>query len=153
MPIPYRKILLPLDGSEIATQALPHAQMLAVQSGAELVLLQVIPPQDDLPHFRQDFTITQPGLERQQAMVDEASQWLQQHADALALHKILVKVVLDIGDPAEKILDCAVEEAVDLIVISTHGRTGLARWAYGSVASKVMGAAPCSVLLVRAHLS
>jgi nucleotide-binding universal stress UspA family protein len=152
MSIPYRRILLPLDGSEIAKQALPYAQEQAAQSGAELMLLQVVPPQEDTPKFTQNLQISQPGLERQQYLVDHASRWLQQVADNLALHKIRAKVMLDIGDPAEKILDCAAQQGVDLIVISTHGRSGVARWAYGSVAGKVIGAAPCPVLLVRAQL-
>jgi nucleotide-binding universal stress UspA family protein len=116
------------------------------------VLLQVVPPQDDIPQFTQNLQISQPGLERQQYMVDHASRWLQQIADNLALHKIRAKVMLDIGDPAEKILDCAAQQAIDLIVISTHGRSGVERWASGSVACKVTGTAPCPVLLVRAQL-
>jgi nucleotide-binding universal stress UspA family protein len=152
MTIPYRRILLPLDGSEIAAQALPHAQELAAQAGAELVLLQVIPEQGDELSFTTDMQVIRPGVARRQYMVDHAGRQLQRLADDLVLHKIPTRVMLDVGDPATKILDYAANHEIDLIVMSTHGRTGLARWAYGSVAGKVIGAAPCPVLLVRAEI-
>jgi nucleotide-binding universal stress UspA family protein len=152
MSIPYRKILLPLDGSAIAAQALPHAQELASQAGAELVLLQVIPEPNDALGITPEFQITQPGIVREQAQLDHAGRQLQRLADDLALHKIPARVMLDVGEPATKILDYASAHDIDLIVMSTHGRTGLARWTYGSVASKVISAAPCPVLLVRATL-
>ena len=56
---------------------------------------------------------------------------------------------IDTGDPASRIIDYAADNAVDLIVMSTHGRTGLARWTHGSVANKVIQAAPCAVFTVR----
>jgi nucleotide-binding universal stress UspA family protein len=152
MSIPYRKILLPLDGSAIAAQALPHAQEMAAQSGAELVLLQVIPEPTKTLDITPDFQVSQPAIAQQQAQLDHAGRWLQRLADDLVLHKIPTQVTLDVGEPAAKILDYAAKHDIDLIVMSTHGRTGLARWAYGSVAGKVVGAAPCPVLLVRAAL-
>lgn len=153
MSLPYRRILLPLDGSETAAQALPHAQELAAQSGAELVLFQVIREQGDEMMFTPELQIRQPGVIQQEVLTEHASHVLQRLADSLALHKIPAKVILDTGDPAEKIVDYAANHAIDLIVMSTHGRTGLARWAYGSVAGKVLSAAPCPVLLVRPELT
>lgn len=153
MSIPYRKILLPLDGSEIAAQALPHAQELAAYSGAELILFQVIREQSDALGLTPEFRVLQPGVVQQQAQLEHAGRWLQALADDLALHKISAKVILDVGEPAEKILNYVANHDIDLIVMSTHGRTGLARWAYGSVAGKVISAAPCPVLLVRSVLN
>jgi nucleotide-binding universal stress UspA family protein len=152
MSIPYRNILLPLDGSEIAAQALPHALEMATQSGAKLVLFQVIPAQGDELSMTTEMQVTQPGLERQQTMVDQAGDTLQRLADDLTLHKIPATVMLDVGAPAAQILDYAANHEIDLIVMSSHGRTGLARWTYGSVAGKVLSTAPCPVLLVRAEI-
>lgn len=132
---------------------MPHAQALAAQSGAELVLFQVIPELGNELMFTPEFRIKQPGVAQQEALTEQASHVLQRLADNLALHKISAKVILDIGEPAEKIVDYAANHEIDLIVMSTHGRTGVARWAYGSIASKVLEGAPCPVLLVRPELS
>jgi nucleotide-binding universal stress UspA family protein len=153
MSLPYQKILLPLDGSETAAQALPHARELAAQSGAELVLFQVIPEAGDELVFTPEFRINQPGMAQQEVVTQHASTVLQRLADDLTRQKIATRVILDTGEPAAKIVDYATNHGIDLIVMSTHGRTGLARWAYGSVASKVLGAAPCPVLLVRPKLA
>jgi nucleotide-binding universal stress UspA family protein len=60
--------------------------------------------------------------------------------------------VVDLGEPGSKIVDYAAQNGIDLIVMCTHGRTGMRRWAYGSVASKVLAAATCPVVLVRSQL-
>jgi nucleotide-binding universal stress UspA family protein len=57
---------------------------------------------------------------------------------------------LDVGPAAEKIVDYANAHEIDLIVVNTHGRTGIRRWVLGSVAAKIVEAAPCPVLLIRA---
>jgi nucleotide-binding universal stress UspA family protein len=152
MSLPYQRILLPLDGSETAAQALPHARELAAQSGAELVLFQVIPEGGDELVFTAEFQIRQPGVSQQEVLTEHVGTLLQRLADDLARQKIPATVILDNGEPAEKIVDYATNHEIDLIVMSTHGRTGLARWTYGSVAGKVLSAAPCPVLLVRPEL-
>jgi nucleotide-binding universal stress UspA family protein len=68
----------------------------------------------------------------------------------LRFHHIAVKPIVQVGQAADEIVDYAQAHPIDLIVMSTHGRTGVQRWLMGSVASKVMAAAPCPVLLVRA---
>jgi nucleotide-binding universal stress UspA family protein len=151
MAVPYQAILVPLDGSALSEQALPHAAALAQQSHAELTLLLAVLPISDA-----DITGDRAPLERsdpdqeQRIMIAEATTMLQELSINLRLQHIAVKTVVEVGRAADRIIDYAKTHAIDLIVMSTHGRTGLQRWLLGSVASKVMEAAPCPVLLVRA---
>jgi nucleotide-binding universal stress UspA family protein len=153
MSIPYRKILAPLDGSALAEAALPHATAIARQSQAELTLLQVVPPvlnEQFLPEG--GIPPSWAALDEQQRRVVEATR----HAlEALAINvrfqHVAVTPVVQVGDPAERIVDYAIAHDIDLIVMCTHGRTGVQRWLLGSVANKVMSAAPCPVLVVRAQ--
>jgi len=148
----YKKIMVTLDGSTFAAQALPHAEALAALHQAELILLEVVPdassPAQVLGETRNIMHID----ERQEHFIDEATQKLEDLAEELHLRQIKATPVIKIGHPAATIIDYAKEAGVDVIVMSTHGRTGLARWVYGSVADKVLKAAPCPVLLVRAKL-
>jgi nucleotide-binding universal stress UspA family protein len=152
MAVPYQTIMVPLDGSALSEQALPHAAALARQSHAELTLLRVAPPVseegiagDVLPPDWSDLN------EQQHTMVTEATNTLQELSINLKFQHIAVKTVVAVGQAADRIVDYAQAHDIDLIVMSTHGRTGVQRWLMGSVASKVMAAAPCPVLLVRAR--
>ncbi|MEZ4638219.1 MAG: universal stress protein [Caldilineaceae bacterium] len=73
-------------------------------------------------------------------------------ADDLRLQHFRVKTAVTIGPPASRIIDYAQENGVDLIVMSTHGRTGIARWVYGSVADKGAITATCPVYLVQSSI-
>lgn len=151
MTIPYKKILVTLDGSALAEAALPHAQALAQQSGAELIVLRVVPHITDelvaVDMLPLEFT----SLEvQQQKMIDEATLALKNITATLTAQNIPTQPVVVVGHTAEKIVDYAIAHAVDLIVMSTHGRTGVQRWLLGSVAGKVSAASPCPLLLVRA---
>lgn len=150
MTVPYQKILVTLDGSELAKQALPHAQLLAQQTGATLILLQLVPHIDELAAATHGMELALEAIDRrQQSLVDEANWALQRIVDDLKLHHIEAKAVVDVGDPATRITTYAEANHIDLIVMSTHGRTGVQRWVMGSVANKVMAVAHCPVLLVR----
>lgn len=152
MAIPYRKILVPLDGSAVADQALPHAQHLAVQSSAELTLFEVVPDLNPELKLKSDVHLELSGDEAQQGLVNKSAEALEVLADNLRFHQIDVEAVIEIGEPASKIVEYAGNHDTDLIVMCTHGRTGLQRLAYGSIASKVLATAPCPVLLVRSQL-
>jgi nucleotide-binding universal stress UspA family protein len=165
MSIPYKKILVPLDGSELAVQALPHAEAIARGSGAELILVQIVETTAGLVMAPAGMASSGPSAgvgvgrvgigvmvgndEKHRRAMDEAEAYLERLAASLKHRKNDVEVDINIGDPAIYIVDYAATQAVDLIVMSTHGRTGLGRWAYGSVTNKVLQAAPCAVLVVR----
>lgn len=148
MSVEYKKIMVTLDGSTLAAQALPHALALVELHQAELILFRVVQE----AHFVEEF-VTEGKIQvdqRQEHWLNEATTALGELTAELKLHQLKVTPVVEVGLPAETIIDYARQHEVSLIVMSTHGRTGLARWVYGSVADKVLRGAPCPVLLVRA---
>ena len=149
MAATYRKILVPLDGSELAAEALAPARVLAEQYGAELILFRAVSNVQQNIEFTVERKIKDWGGQHQARLVDEAGAALDILSEDLKIHGIEAHGVMGVGDPAEKIVDYVVDNSVDLVVMSTHGRTGLARWTYGSVARKVLDAVPCSIFLVR----
>lgn len=145
----YRKILVPLDGSGFAEVALPHAVAICQRTGASLILLRVVPPLSSLLP-RNYLTIPQLSVLQEQARA-EAEAYLRSRAGELRGEGCTVKAIVKEGSAvAQEIVDTAVAEGVDLIVMSTHGRSGVTRWVYGSVAAHVLAAAPVPVLLIRA---
>jgi nucleotide-binding universal stress UspA family protein len=125
-----RRILLPIDAGDLSFAAVGPAIELAVLFGAEMLLVHVI--DEDLAG-----ELPMPDLERAQELVTAAG-----------LH---AEVVLERGDAATRLLAVSAERQADLIVVATHGRSGLQRWVLGSVAERIMRAAPVPLLLVRAR--
>lgn len=154
----YRRILLPLDGSTFAERAWPHALAIAKAAGSELHLLTVVPLLDNpqmavvdlypMYVYRSYLMDQQEEMRRLQADVHAYLQGLCQRSQAAG---VAAEAVVRFGQPAEEILSYAHQAGCDLIVMSTHGRSGLGRWVYGSVADKVLRGADIPVLLVRAH--
>jgi nucleotide-binding universal stress UspA family protein len=134
--IRVRKILYPTDFSPYSNQAYFHAVALAESHGASLTILYVYPGGFGAPEMAGD------GEDR--------SYWLKQLEQIRPVNEaIRTNHILLEGDPAAEIVDYAREASMDLIVMGTHGRTGLERLLMGSVAEKVMREAPCSVLVVK----
>jgi nucleotide-binding universal stress UspA family protein len=161
MTVSYQRILVPLDGSELAARALAHAETIATLAGARLILLQVIP---SAAMMVSETAIATPGLGLptvdpfvsasqyeavEETLANEAKTFLEEAASPLRAHSLQVETVTLKGSPADSILVYASENQIDLIAMSTHGRSGLARLVYGSVAEKVLRHATCPVLLVR----
>ena len=138
----YEKILVPLDGSELAEVALPYAEELAGKLGSEVTLLYVGRSTDDPhAHMRQFYL---------QRMVEVIKRSAQESLEKPAAKEIKVKSEVLVGNPAEQIVDYADKENIGLIVMATHGRTGIRRWTLGSVADKVVRATKRPVVLIRA---
>jgi nucleotide-binding universal stress UspA family protein len=136
------KLMVTLDGSELSELAIPLSRGLARATGAEVVL------------FRAAVAQVVPGLDpsyMQVQVVAEAQQYLEAWEDRLRSAGFNVTSVVSYGPAAEQIVDMAEFLGVDLIVMCTHGRSGLGRWVYGSVADKVLRASSVPVLLVRAR--
>lgn len=161
MTVPYQRILVPLDGSERAAAALPHAETLAKLAGAELILIQVIPSAAMLVS---ETAVASPGMglptvdpflsanqyeSVEAALEQDARATLDAAAAPLEKQGIAVQKIILQGAPADAILSYAKDNQVDLIVMSTHGRTGLARIVFGSVAESVIRHSASPVLLVR----
>ncbi len=141
----YKKILVPLDGSEFAEAALLHVRALAECTGAEIILLRVV-TQPIHAYIAPD-----PLLYKsiQTDSVAECVAYLQRVASDLEVEGFHVTVETGTGPVAETILEFAQEVHADLIAMSTHGRSGLARWFIGSIADKVVRATTLPLLLAR----
>ena len=138
----YERILVPLDGSELAQIALPYAEKLAGVLGSQLILIYVSESVDDQYHHMHQFYLQQ--------MVEAAKQNAERYLDKQEGRTIKVDSVILIGAPAEEIVKYAGQEDIGLIVMSTHGRSGIKRWAMGSVVDKVLRATKQPLALVRA---
>ena len=174
------KILVPIDSSEHSTLALQWGSSLAQKYGAQLLLLHVIPKAVEevpthgsraylhvyppvegttLPYFSYEEELRQVLDARSRSsppetvLIDYVEKTETELADLIRSHltdpgSATVKVT--VGKPAEEILQVARDEAVDLIVMGTHGRTGLRHVLLGSIAETVVRTAPCPVFTVKA---
>lgn len=137
----YQKILLPLDGSVLAAEALPYAIAQAQHFGAKVILLKVIPP------------LLEARSPQMEALVAaEVEQELTPAAEAVRAAGVAVEIVSIEGGGigcAPHIVRYADQNAIDLIVMSTRGHGGFNRWVLGSTADGVVRKAPVPVLLVR----
>ena len=146
-----KKILVPLDGSKLAEKALPYAVSLAEKYEATLVLVWVLQPYP--PPVAVDYGGVTTPIAIDSIMTqaeDEASAYLAQLQEQYRQQNIPTRTVILKGySVAEAIIDLARQERVDVIVKTTHGRSGLSRWLFGNVATKVLQKAPCPVFMVR----
>jgi len=140
----YKKILVPLDGSELAEKALDHAEKLAEAFDAEVILLQGVPsmPIYGAPELVVPFVVDEKQKEA-------AEKYLTHLAEELKKSGLMVATEVKIGmQVAAEITDFAKQRRVDLIVMCTHGRSGITRWVLGSVAHKVLIRAETPIFLV-----
>jgi nucleotide-binding universal stress UspA family protein len=127
----WKKILVPLDGSDLAELALPYAKELAAAFSAEVVLVYVDEPADS--QYRH----------MHQLYIEEVAEQMSK-----AVKKVSPVVLY--GKPAEEIVSYVERNDIDLVIMTSHGRTGITAWATGSVASKVLAATQVPLLLIRA---
>jgi len=140
-----QRFLVPLDFSEYATQALDYAINLGSKLGARLTLLHVI---QSLPLGGVDMGVTLPYtyIQDLEAEIMESMNGYLERVTAAGLEGEIAVVH---GVPFHEIIEMARAQQVDLIVMGTHGRTGLQHVLLGSVAEKVVRLAPCPVLVAR----
>jgi nucleotide-binding universal stress UspA family protein len=134
-----RTILVPVDGSPLAERALPYAHVFARAAGARLLLVRAIPIQ------RQ----ADPGDAEARATRQSAEAYRRELASQQPDAEQVVTVVA-LGEAADALVDEIGVRQPDLVVMSTHGRSGIGRWVYGSVADAVLRQADAPVLLVPA---
>lgn len=145
----YQEIILPLDGSLLAEKAIPYAVELAKKFGSRITLLSVIEPVVVYSQPGVVGPVVNVAVEMDQEIV-AMRDYLTKIEESLQAEGISTRKVIKQGDAATQICDYAKEVSADLIVMSTHGRSGLKRWVYGSVADKVLRGADIPVLLIRA---
>ncbi len=145
-----RTILVPLDGSPLAEKVLPLAKKVALAKGASLLLLRVIPPA--AVHERElYFADATTKARSEQATSNLAQHYLERLQLRLRHEGVPTSIKVLLGSSAQTILEVAAGESIDLITICTHGRSGVNRWVYGSVAGQVLHGARCPLLLVRGY--
>jgi nucleotide-binding universal stress UspA family protein len=140
------KVLVPIDFSDYSKSALKYAVNFVGHFKAELTLIYVVEPVIYPPDFSMgQIAIPSVDLEMDKRAVDELNKLAQQEIPA----EIKVKSVVKTGKPFLEIIETAQEEDVDLIIIATHGHTGVEHILFGSTAEKVVRKAPCPVLTLR----
>jgi nucleotide-binding universal stress UspA family protein len=142
----FNRIVLPLDGSEIAQCAMPYALALADAARAPLTLLQVVPRGSAALESALRYDAAEEA-----AALDRCGEALDAMAESLRTASRIVDVHVTVGDPAEEIIRYADRSGGDLIAMATHGKGGALRWAFGSVARKVLTGASVPTLIVRAQ--
>jgi len=151
-PIQFKRVMVPLDGSPLAAQALPLAADLAERARAELLLMQAI--EVSIEAYPSIAPLGRPDLMPSEILLqlrERAGEQLEQQAIMLRDRSLAATTRVVNGHAAESIIDQAEQQSADLIVMATHGYSGLKRWAIGSVTDKVLHAATTPLLLVRAN--
>jgi nucleotide-binding universal stress UspA family protein len=143
----YKKILVPLDGSKTAEAVLPHARSLAYAEGAEIILLNIA------ANPAMEFAFTDPAIAASAVAEEEqeSKKYMAKVENELKSAGFKVSVMLREGGAAEGILQAAEAVGADVIAMSTHGRSGPARWLLGSVADRVVRHSRFPLMLIRAN--
>jgi nucleotide-binding universal stress UspA family protein len=139
---PQRTLLVPLDGSVLAEKVLPHVEVLAKQPGAppvDVVLLRVAETPTTSGHYFRNIPESREDIE----------QYLAKIAARLKNSNLRVQSKVSSGDPAEQIVSYGRANPFSITIMSTHGHSGMSRWFYGSVATKVLEHASNPIFLVR----
>jgi nucleotide-binding universal stress UspA family protein len=141
----YKKILVPLDGSDLAKKGLDEAEKLAKIFDSEIFLFQVVP---FMPIYGSPELVTPLIVDEKQK--EAAEKYLLNITEELRKKGFKVSSMVRTGQQvAVEIIDFAKESGVDLIVMCTHGRSGITRWVLGSVALKILTRAETPILLLR----
>ena len=129
----FKRILVPLDGSEAAESVLPVVAAEANSHGAAVLLIRVIAP------FRSSLMLV-PGLLEQadEQIAKIVETYMKEVADRLRSEGLEVETKIDHGPPAQRILELAESEECDLVVIASRGETRALQWRFGSVANKIV---------------
>ena len=142
----FQRILVPLDGSKRAERVLPIAARIAHTTGGSIVLVQVVNiPMGYTPAQTQSVAFEQEVLQ----ITSEARKYLADVSSSDVLTGIPTEIEVSFGVPASTILDMVPTQNVDIIIICSHGSTGMRHWVLGSVAQKIARHSPVPVLILR----
>ena len=150
---PKRTLLVPLDGSKFAEVVLPHVQQLAKQRGAELVNIVLIRIYEK-PFVTADYPESD-WAKHVERMVNyfkqEAASYLAEVQKSLSVAGLNVRAEVIMGKPADEIIKYAHNNHPNLVVMATHGSSGLSLWEYGNIADKVLRGVSSPIFMVRPH--
>ncbi len=141
------RVLVPLDGSQLAEKALPVARQV-VQAGGEMILLTVSHDAVPLINLDPDAPAASEDAVYVQSAVPRAQEYLEHMSKNLRLNGYQVSIEVVGGEPADAIIYVAEQRRVDMIIMSTHGRSGLSRVLFGSITLRVLEIASMPVLVV-----
>ena len=136
----FKKILVPLDGSKLAEKILPRVERLVRDSQGEVHLLRVVVSYQIDPREEK---------KERDRLMQEAWDYLEKIVSRLRKKRVKAFAVVAYGKDAVQICDFARKNRFDLIAMATHGRSGISRWALGSVADKVLSCSAVPVMLIR----
>jgi nucleotide-binding universal stress UspA family protein len=145
----YHKILVPLDGSKRAERILPHVESLATTYGARIILLrvvQIVVVGDGYKNIQYE-----ESMAANRRTFKKAEVYLDEVAGRFKKNGLKVEEITQTGPVVETILEKAAEKAVDLIAMTSHGRTGLSRVFYGSIAAGVIHRVDRPLLVIRSR--
>jgi nucleotide-binding universal stress UspA family protein len=150
----YDRILLPLDGSETAEAAIPHARVLANAFNSVLTLFYVVEPSLYVPETDISAALSIPtpppsAIIPDEAQARDAKEYLGKVTETLAHQGIRVEPVIKYGSPGSEICDYLESGYTDMVIMTTHGRSGFQRFVYGSVAEYVLHNSFTPILLIR----
>ena len=146
----YQKIMVPLDGSDLAECVLPHAEAIAM--GCEVknvIFVRAVEPLH-LPSSSEWVPTPEEQQRIESSHRSDAQDYLTELVGRLKYDGADLQSEVIMGKAAESLADYAEKNGVDLIVIATHGRSGVSRWVWGSVADRILRSACVPVLMVRA---
>src|SRR5579883_1324827 len=143
----FQHLLVPLDGSSCAEQVLPVAARLVRASGGTITLLKIVRLAPEAASYRMEGPFLPQTLFKQD--LAEARDYLDHVSQRSELAGIILDKQVDLGDPAATLLSHVEQQSIDLVVMSSHGYTGMKRWLLGSVAEKIARYTPAPVLILR----
>ena len=148
----YKRIMVPLDGSDLAECVLPHLETIIKGcESPEVIVVQAVEP-ISIPYGREASQLT--SLEQVKAFEThqkvEAEKYLKEIIARLGKTGVNAKADIIYGKAGEALSDYATKNNVDLVIIATHGRSGISRWVWGSVADRLIRSVCVPVLMVRA---
>jgi nucleotide-binding universal stress UspA family protein len=154
----YKKIMLPLDGSKLAECVLPHLDFIVrgcEESSVFLVRVAVPAHIPHGPHTDGASIYTEKEASAAQNQLDktektEAERYLNSLASRLKYDNATLKTEVLVGSAADSLADFASKNNIDLIIMSTHGRSGISRWVLGSTADRVLRSSCVPVMMIRA---
>lgn len=154
-PSPLNTIIVPLDGSSLAESAVPVALSLLQPDDGRLILMRVPVYAETQAPIGAEYNMFWPEIRDAPSsfrqVYEDTEEYLSHVAARCEKTGITVMTRVEEGDRAGAIVDLAAETNADLIVMTTHGRTGVSRWIIGSITERVLHDAPCPVLAVRAQ--